>query len=141
MDKEELLLWIERLDKTPKSERKAVVAELSTKAGLKMGDAWKLLKEAGYNAKSDHPVNVGADGPPPKEGKARSPFAAWLAGSNSAPGAAPKIRIRHAGLKNSNLIVRNVTVSFDGRGTAEVDAHLAEHLLNIPGYEEDIPPV
>ena len=49
MDKEKLLPWIERLNAADKKDREAIVAELAKGNNLKIPEAWKLLKEAGFN--------------------------------------------------------------------------------------------
>jgi hypothetical protein len=50
MNKEELIPWIERLNTEPDGKkRNEIVAELCKEKVLKIGDAWRLLKEAGYD--------------------------------------------------------------------------------------------
>jgi pyruvate/2-oxoglutarate dehydrogenase complex dihydrolipoamide acyltransferase (E2) component len=53
MDKEELIPWINRLNAEPDGKkRNDIVAELCKEKGIKIGDAWKLLKEAGFDPKA-----------------------------------------------------------------------------------------
>jgi len=52
MDKEKLALWIEKLKAADKKDRKALVVEMCRENGIGIGDAWKLLKEAGFDAKA-----------------------------------------------------------------------------------------
>jgi len=93
MDKEKITPWIERLNAEPDGKkRNGIVAEMCKEHGLKIGDAWKLLKEAGYGSqapknpqaepKVDPPENLQADpeaDPPnnsqaePKEGEEKKP--------------------------------------------------------------------
>ena len=56
MDKEKLLPWIERLNAADKKDREGIVAELSTELNIKAKDAWKLLKEAGFDPKENPPA-------------------------------------------------------------------------------------
>jgi len=49
MDKEKLAPWIERLNAADKKDREGIVAELSTELNIKTKDAWKLLKDAGFD--------------------------------------------------------------------------------------------
>jgi hypothetical protein len=67
MDKEKLALWVEKLRAADKKDRKALVAEMCRENGIGVGDAWKLLKEAGFDAK-DAPV-------PPAAGAGHGPVA------------------------------------------------------------------
>ncbi|MDR3173175.1 MAG: hypothetical protein LBU19_02895 [Treponema sp.] len=53
--------WIKRLNEAGKTERKSIVEEMARALGLKTGDAYKLLKEAGWDPKA----GSGADGDPP----------------------------------------------------------------------------
>jgi hypothetical protein len=51
MDKEKLTPWIEKLNaESDGKKRNGIVAEMCKEHGLKIGDAWKLLKEAGYGS-------------------------------------------------------------------------------------------
>jgi transposase len=53
VDKEQLIPWVEKLKAEPdKSKRNEIVADLCKEKGLKIGDAWKLLKEAGFDPQS-----------------------------------------------------------------------------------------
>jgi hypothetical protein len=53
MNKEELTPWIERLNAEPDGKkRNEIVAELCKEKSLKIGDAWKFLKEAGFDPKT-----------------------------------------------------------------------------------------
>jgi hypothetical protein len=52
MNKEQLAPWIERLAAAEKKDRNAVVTELCKAEGLGVGDAWKALKEAGFDPKA-----------------------------------------------------------------------------------------
>jgi hypothetical protein len=66
MEKEKLIPWIEKLTKAEKKDRTAIVAEMCKENGLKISDAWKLLKEAGFDPKTgtgdDHPGSRNPDG-------------------------------------------------------------------------------
>jgi hypothetical protein len=59
MTSEKLQPWLEKLNAAEKKDRNAIVAELCKARGLGIGDAWKLLKEAGFNPKAAAPS--GAD--------------------------------------------------------------------------------
>jgi membrane protein involved in colicin uptake len=68
MNNEELVPWIERLNAEPDGKkRNEIVAELCKEKSLKIGDAWNLLKEAGFNPKAKPEgseaagMNAGAD--------------------------------------------------------------------------------
>jgi hypothetical protein len=68
MNNEELVPWIERLNAEPDGKkRNEIVAELCKEKSLKIGDAWNLLKEAGFNPKAKPEgsetagTNTGAD--------------------------------------------------------------------------------
>ncbi|GAB6393611.1 MAG: hypothetical protein MdMp014T_2984 [Treponematales bacterium] len=65
MDKEKLALWVEKLTAADKKDRKALVAEMCRENGIGVGDAWKLLKEAGFDAKAAPvpPADGAGDGP------------------------------------------------------------------------------
>jgi hypothetical protein len=53
MNQEDLIPWIDRLKAEPDGKkRNTIVAELCKEKGLKIGDAWKLLKEAGFDPKA-----------------------------------------------------------------------------------------
>jgi transposase len=52
MDKEQLAPWIEKLNQAEKKDRNAVVTELCKAEGLSIGEAWRLLKEAGFDPKA-----------------------------------------------------------------------------------------
>ena len=50
--KEELIPWVEKLKAEPDGKkRNEIAAELCKEKGLKIGDAWKFLKEAGFDPK------------------------------------------------------------------------------------------
>ena len=50
MDKEQLIPWVERMKAEPDGKkRNEIVAELCKEKGIKIGDALKLLKEAGFD--------------------------------------------------------------------------------------------
>jgi hypothetical protein len=51
MNKEQLAPWIEKLTQVEKKDWKSIVAEMCREHGLKTGDAWNLLKEAGFDPK------------------------------------------------------------------------------------------
>ncbi|MDR1219698.1 MAG: hypothetical protein LBK73_08835 [Treponema sp.] len=123
MTKEQLAPWIEKLTKANPKDRTAIVGEMCKENGLKVGDAWRLLKEAGFDSKATPPSNNTPQG------------------DNQQGGAAPdrkpaKRRVRQEHLKGKNLIVGNKTIAFDADGIAELDAADAERLLTIPGYTE-----
>jgi hypothetical protein len=68
MNKEDLIPWITRLNAEPDGKkRNEIVAELCKEKSLKIGDAWNLLKEAGFNPKAKPEgseaagTNAGAD--------------------------------------------------------------------------------
>jgi hypothetical protein len=52
MDKEQLAPWIEKLKAAEKKDRKDIVAEMCREHSLKTGDAWNLLKGAGFDSKA-----------------------------------------------------------------------------------------
>jgi hypothetical protein len=57
--------WITRLNETGKKDRKAVVEELSKALGITTGDAYKKLKEAGWDPKTSSDKNfINKDTPP-----------------------------------------------------------------------------
>jgi hypothetical protein len=65
MNKEELVPWIERLNAEPDGKkRNEIVAELCKEKSLKIGDAWKFLKEAGFNPKPGPEKSEGAETKP-----------------------------------------------------------------------------
>ena len=54
MEKEQLDSWIERLKAEPDGKkRQGIVSGMCKEHGLKIGEAWKLLKEAGFGGKAD----------------------------------------------------------------------------------------
>ena len=64
MDKEKIILWVQRMNAEPDgNKRKEIVAAMCKEHGLKIGDAWKLLKEAGFDPKASSPSNP-LDNPP-----------------------------------------------------------------------------
>jgi hypothetical protein len=128
MTKEKLAPWIEKLSKANPKDRVAIVGEMCKENGLKAGDAWKLLKEAGFDSKAAPQGNdrQGLE----KQGNGNQP-------DPSAPEQKPaKKRVRHEKLKGENLIVGNKMIAFDADGIAELDAADAERLLTIPDYME-----
>jgi hypothetical protein len=160
MNKEQLAPWIEKLTKANPKDRTAIVGEMCKENGLKVGDAWKLLKEAGFDSKAAPqgngqqggvtPDNTGAV--PGSDGTAK-PAGNTPPADETNPGAeeqghgtlpnppAPeqepaKKRVRHEKLKGKNLIVGNKLIAFDAEGIAELDAADAERLLTIPDYTE-----
>jgi membrane protein involved in colicin uptake len=73
MDREELIPWISRLNAEPDGKkRNDIVAELCKEKGIKTGDAWKLLKEAGFDPKAiqENPGRTGTNAE--AEAKARA---------------------------------------------------------------------
>jgi type II secretory pathway component HofQ len=82
MEKEKLTHWIERLNNADKKDRKEIVSELCKQEGLKTGDAWKLLKEAGFdssatpageNQQAQTAIPEGGDPELPKPNAAQTP--------------------------------------------------------------------
>jgi hypothetical protein len=166
MTKEQLAPWIEKLTKANPKDRTAIVGEMCKENGLKVGDAWRLLKEAGFDSKATPladdapqgneqqggatPDNTGAasgdagtaqptDNTPPAD--ETKPDEGEQEGESQPNPPAPeqksaKKRVKHENLKGKNLIVGNKTVVFDADGIAELDAADAERLLTIPGYTE-----
>ena len=56
MDKEKIIPWLERMNAEPDgNKRKGIVAEMCKELALKTGEAWKLLKECGFEPKADLP--------------------------------------------------------------------------------------
>jgi len=53
MEKEKLIPWIEKLNKAEKKERGKIVDELAKENSVKPAEAWKLLKEAGFDPKEN----------------------------------------------------------------------------------------
>jgi hypothetical protein len=160
MNKEQLAPWIEKLTKANPKDRTAIVGEMCKENGLKVGDAWRLLKEAGFDSKAAPqgndqqggatPDNTGADsgstGAAQPSGNTPSADETKQGAENQGNGnqinqPAPEQkpankRIKHEHLKGKNLIAGNKTISFDADGIAELDAADAERLLTIPGYME-----
>jgi hypothetical protein len=57
MEKEKLIPWIEKLNaEHDGKKRNAIVAEMCKAHGVKLGDAYKALKEAGYDPKAAPPA-------------------------------------------------------------------------------------
>ncbi|MDR1575716.1 MAG: hypothetical protein LBS37_06900 [Treponema sp.] len=52
MNKEQLAPWIEKLIQAEKKDRNGIVTEMCREHGLNIGDAWSLLKEAGFDPKA-----------------------------------------------------------------------------------------
>jgi hypothetical protein len=52
MTKEQLAPWLEKLNRAEKKDRNGIAAEMSREHGLKPGEAWSLLKEAGFDPKA-----------------------------------------------------------------------------------------
>jgi hypothetical protein len=120
MTKEQLAPWIEKLARAKSKNHAAIVGEMCKENGLNADDAWKLLKEAGFDSRAAPPggeQRVG-DTPPAPE---RKPA---------------KKRVKHESLKGANLIVGDKMIAFDADGIAELDADGAARLLTIPGYTE-----
>ena len=149
MNKEQLAPWIEKLTKAEPKDRNAVVGEMCKENKLKIGDAWKLLKEAGYDPKATPPADGALQGGDTQGNDQQSGATPDSTGAASAAGAdaqpsgntppAPeqkpaKKRIKHEKLKGKNLIVGNKIIAFDADGIAELDAADADRLLTIPGY-------
>lgn len=67
MTKEQLAPWIERLNAAEKKERKGIVADMCREHGLKTGDAWNLLKDAGFDS------SAASDDTPPKAAEQKTP--------------------------------------------------------------------
>ena len=68
MDKEKIIQWVERMNAEPNGKkRNEIVADMCKEHGLKIGDAWKLLKEAGFG------TTVGSTDTPPGNLKGNSP--------------------------------------------------------------------
>jgi hypothetical protein len=75
MEKEKLTPWIEKLNAEPDGKkRNAIVAEICKENGIKIGEAYKALKDAGYDPKAAPPAaptppvskdGNGTDTPPP----------------------------------------------------------------------------
>jgi hypothetical protein len=128
MTKEQLAPWIEKLTKANPKDRTAIVGEMCKENGLKVGDAWRLLKEAGFDSKATPQGNdrQGAE----KQGNENPPNPPAL---DQKPA---KKRVKHEHLQGKNLIVGNKTIAFDADGIAELDAADAKRLLAIPGYTE-----
>jgi len=57
MDKEKIISWVERITNAPIAERNAIVAEMAKQNGLKEKDAWKLLRENGFDPKATPQTN------------------------------------------------------------------------------------
>jgi len=77
MEKEKLAPWIEKLAaEADGKKRNAIVGELCKENGLNIRDAWKMLKEAGFDPKAVKDGAAGDDDttasdktPPPEDGK------------------------------------------------------------------------
>jgi hypothetical protein len=150
MTKEQLVPWIEKLTRANLKDRTAIGGEMCKENGLKVGDAWKLLKEAGFDPKAAAdkapqggaaPDNTGAaSGNTPSADETNQ--GAEKQGSGSPPNPSvperkpEKKRVKHEKLKGKNLIVGSKTIAFDADGIAELDTADAERLLTIPDYTE-----
>jgi hypothetical protein len=65
MEKEKLEMWIEKLNAEPDGKkRNALVGGMCKENGLKIDEAWKLLKEAGFDPKAVRQDEGGGDKPP-----------------------------------------------------------------------------
>jgi len=67
MEKEKILQWIERICKVEKKERNAIVAEMAKQNGLKEKDAYKLLRENGFNPNEIPQANKQGDSQDPPQ--------------------------------------------------------------------------
>ena len=92
MEKEKLAPWIERLNKAEKKDRETIAAEFAKENNLKIPDAWKLLKNAGFDPNAE----------PPREP---------LRGAPPAPdnGGAPPANETQAGEKKQSVVLRHKT--------------------------------
>jgi hypothetical protein len=52
VNKEQLAPWLEKLNAAEKKDRNAIVTALCKAEGISIGDAWKVLKEAGFDPKA-----------------------------------------------------------------------------------------
>jgi hypothetical protein len=105
MNKEELSPWIEKLNAEPDGKKRAeIVAGLCKEKSLKTGDAWKLLKEAGFDPKAvpgspEKPAGVdGGANPPdggPDKAKAESEAQAKAAEEEAANAKTEPALLRH----------------------------------------------
>jgi hypothetical protein len=61
MNTEQLTPWIEKLNaEVDGKKRSSIVAKMCEENSLKIGDAWKLLKEAGFDPKTSAQAGTGA---------------------------------------------------------------------------------
>ncbi|MDR3249394.1 MAG: hypothetical protein LBT39_11485 [Treponema sp.] len=58
LGKDALKDWIDRLNKAEKSGHKAIVEDMAKALGIKAGDAWKALKEAGWDPGGKPPEEI-----------------------------------------------------------------------------------
>ena len=56
--------WIKRLNGADKKDRKAIVEELAKALDVKIGDAYKTLKEAGWDPKNNDKTFINNGSPP-----------------------------------------------------------------------------
>jgi hypothetical protein len=49
MDQQKVAPWLEKLGKADKKDYESIVAEMAKENTLKLADAWKLLKQAGFD--------------------------------------------------------------------------------------------
>jgi hypothetical protein len=56
--------WIGRLNEAEKKDRAALVGELAKALGVKVGEAYKKLKDAGWDPKTADTMPPGGDPPP-----------------------------------------------------------------------------
>jgi hypothetical protein len=56
--------WIKRLNEAEKKNRNAIVGELAKALGIKTGEAYKKLNEAGWDPKTGNDKNFNNDTPP-----------------------------------------------------------------------------
>jgi hypothetical protein len=61
--------WIKRLNETEKKDRNAVVGEMAKALGIKTGEAYKKLKEAGWDPKTDNDKPLLKNDTPPAAGE------------------------------------------------------------------------
>jgi hypothetical protein len=62
MEKEKIAAWIERFNQAEKKDRATIVDEMAKENNIKAKDAWKILREAGFDP------NAGSQDNPPPEG-------------------------------------------------------------------------
>jgi hypothetical protein len=110
MNKEDLIPWVERLNAEPDGKkRNGIVAELCKEKGLKIGDAWNFLKEAGFNPKAGSEKSEGAETDTAADTAAQAKAAEEAAKAEAAAKAETKARAKAAQAETRPAMIRHKT--------------------------------